>query len=106
MSQNTARQREQRNNPDNNPGDVFTRLGEKRRSIRSRLGPEAAKQDRYVSKRRGYARVLIQSRVTRPSKRHQEVEEEWDTVDHGNRRPHSRTEERYYSEEDHSQGGH
>ncbi|GKC54096.1 reverse transcriptase domain-containing protein [Tanacetum coccineum] len=76
------------------PGDknVFTRLGERKRGVHSRLGPEDVPRYRRVSRKRSTSK--------------QEIEEEWNTADRSSRRPYTRTEELYYSENDHDQGGH
>ncbi|GJV71266.1 hypothetical protein Tco_1491261 [Tanacetum coccineum] len=97
----------------------FYAVGERKRDVHSRLGPEDAPRHRRVSRnrstsrsaetpsqRRKDARELIRSYVTCSSKRQQEIEEEWNTADRTSRRLHTRTEERYYSENDHDQSGH
>nr|GEX16183.1 mitochondrial glycoprotein [Tanacetum cinerariifolium] len=103
------------------PGDknVFTRLGKRKRGVHSRLGPEDAPRYRRVSRkrstsksaetpsqRRNDAREIIRSYVTCSSKRQQEIKEEWNSADRTSRRSYTGTEELYYSENDHDQGGH
>nr|GEV87432.1 reverse transcriptase domain-containing protein [Tanacetum cinerariifolium] len=98
--------------------NVFTRLGEMKRGVHSRLGPGDAPRHKRVSikstsrsaetpsQRRKDARELIRSYVTCSSKRHQEIEEEWNTADRASHMPYTRIEELYYSKNDHDQGGH
>ncbi|GJT06027.1 reverse transcriptase domain-containing protein [Tanacetum coccineum] len=99
--------------------NVFTRLGERKRGIHSRLGPEDAPRHKRMSRKRSTsrsaetprqrrrdARELIRSYVTCSSKHQQEIKEEWNTADRASRKPYTRTEELYYSENDHDQGGH
>ncbi|GJW97827.1 hypothetical protein Tco_0179635 [Tanacetum coccineum] len=103
------------------PGDknVFTRLGERKRGVHSRLRPKDAPRHKRVSRKRSTsrsaktpsqrrkdARELIRSYVTCSSKRQQEIKEEWNIADRASRRPYTRTEQLYYSENDHDQGGH
>ncbi|GKF47063.1 hypothetical protein Tco_0136865, partial [Tanacetum coccineum] len=56
--------------------DVFTRLGERKKSVHSRLGLDVTPRHRHASRKRS------------------------------TNRPRTRDEERYYSENDHDQGGH
>ncbi|GJS13202.1 reverse transcriptase domain-containing protein [Tanacetum coccineum] len=99
--------------------DVFTQFGERKRSVNSRLGLDAAPRHKHVSRKRSAtrsaknlsrkrkdARELIRSYVTCSSERQQEIEEEWDAADRESRRSHTRTEERYHSENDCDRGGH
>ncbi|GJS36019.1 hypothetical protein Tco_0534401 [Tanacetum coccineum] len=77
---------------------VFTRLGPGDKNVFTRSAETP-------SQRRKDARELIRSYVTCSSKRQQEIEEEWNTADRASRKPYTRTEEPYYSENDHDQGG-
>ncbi|GKB23935.1 hypothetical protein Tco_0863336, partial [Tanacetum coccineum] len=103
------------------PGDknVFIRLGERNRGVHARLGPQDAPRHKCVSRNRSTSRSaktsrqkrkddreLIKSYVTCPSKRQQEIEEEWNIADRASRRPYTLTKELYYLENDHDQGGH
>nr|GEX76679.1 reverse transcriptase domain-containing protein [Tanacetum cinerariifolium] len=103
------------------PGDknVFTRLGERKIGVHSQLGPEDVPRHKHISRKRSTsmstetpsqrrkdAKELIRSYVTCSSKRQQEIEEEWNIVDRASHRPYTRSEELYYSENNHDQGGH
>nr|GEY14586.1 reverse transcriptase domain-containing protein [Tanacetum cinerariifolium] len=103
------------------PGDknVFTQLGERKKGVHSQLGPEDVPRQKHISRkkstsmstetssqRRKDAKELIRSYVTCSSKRQQELEEEWNIVDRASHRPYTRSEELYYSENDHDQSGH
>ncbi|GJW64916.1 hypothetical protein Tco_0116800 [Tanacetum coccineum] len=93
--------------PSLGPGDknVFTRLGERKRDVHSRLEPEDAPRHRRASRKRSMSRSaetpsqrrkdaweLIRSYVTCSSKRQQEIKEEWNIAErkpqaiHPNRR--------------------
>ncbi|GJR47768.1 RNA-directed DNA polymerase, eukaryota, reverse transcriptase zinc-binding domain protein [Tanacetum coccineum] len=99
--------------------DVFTRLGERKRSVHSRLGLDVAPRHRHASRKRSTSRLaenpsrrrkdareLIRSYATCSSERQQEIEEEWDAGDRASRRSRTWNEELYHSENDHDQGGH
>nr|GEY00839.1 reverse transcriptase domain-containing protein [Tanacetum cinerariifolium] len=81
--------------------NVFTRMGEKREDVRSRLGPKVTSRPKHTSDRRrtnsemsaedqnrerNETRNPGRSYVTCSSKRHREIEEEWDAIDQANRR--------------------
>ncbi|GJS73365.1 hypothetical protein Tco_0706206 [Tanacetum coccineum] len=72
---------------------IFSKLGEKKKDIHARLGPEVAPRHRHASrrrnasvgtpaedpnKRRKEARSLIRSYITCSSERQREIEREWD----------------------------
>ncbi|GJV34948.1 hypothetical protein Tco_1407425 [Tanacetum coccineum] len=101
--------------------NVFVRLCEKRRSVHSRLGPEAVSRRRHANERRSgstgrsgedpnhrkkEARDLIRSYVTCSNERQREIEREWDAADHAKRAKHARTEETCLLENEHDRGGH
>ncbi|GJY09034.1 hypothetical protein Tco_0377219 [Tanacetum coccineum] len=102
-------------------GNFFTRLGERRKNVHSRLGPEVVPRRRHASERRNAssnrsaknpnrrkkdARSLIRSYVICSSERQREIEEEWYAADCANRRQLARTKEAYLSKDENDQGGH